>query len=177
MTDHFDQKPRRQAEYIKPPNLLKNKVGSGGLSEELLARAQEMLDENTVDFEPLAETYLNTLNISTAKAQSYIDLDGDHEEAIVGMLYPAMQLKANGGMFRYPLVTLMSDKLVQFLEVIAKIDPEVIELVLAYITAIRAMLASKITAANMPQGQSLVLAFDDACHRYFKKHPDNCNPL
>ena len=58
---HFDQVPRRKAEFIKPPNILKAKVGSGGLSEDILNKAQLLLENNTVDFQPLAEIYLNSL--------------------------------------------------------------------------------------------------------------------
>ena len=47
MNDHYSQKPRRNAEFIKPPNMLKTKVGTGGLSEEILSRAQDLLENNT----------------------------------------------------------------------------------------------------------------------------------
>ncbi len=56
------------------------------------------------------------------------------------MLYPAMQLKANGGMFRYPLITRISETLLQFLEVIAEPDQDAIEIVLAFHTTIQAVL-------------------------------------
>lgn len=176
MTEHFDQKPRRRAEFIKPPNLVKAKVGSGGLGEDILAKAQNLLENNTLDFEPLAEMYLASLSLAIEKAKSVIGFDGDHEVAIVGMLYPTMQLKANGGMFHYPLVTDLSDKQVQFLEVIEKIDVDVMDLASAFITTIRAVLASKILDQRNPKGRELVIALDDACRRYFTKHPYNRNP-
>ena len=43
------------------PNTLKAKVGSGGLSEDILNKAQALLENNTVDFQPLAEMYLTAL--------------------------------------------------------------------------------------------------------------------
>ena len=58
---HFSQKPRRKAEFFNPPNLIKQKVGSGGLNEEILNKAQAMLENNTVDFRPLGEMYLDAL--------------------------------------------------------------------------------------------------------------------
>jgi hypothetical protein len=116
MTDkHFSQKPRRKAEFIKPPNMLKTKVGTGGLSDDILNKAEDLLENNTVDFQPLAEMYLAGLmkGIELAKEADPAD---DQEYVISRMLYPGMQLKANGGMFHYPLVTRIADKLIQFLE-------------------------------------------------------------
>lgn len=176
MSSHFDQVPRRRAEFIKPPNPLKGKVGSGGIAADILSKAQQVLESNTMDFGPLAEVYLTTLSDAIDRSGAVVGTDGDHETAIIGMLYPTMQLKANGGMFHYPLVTRLSDKLVQFLEVIEKVDGDVMELMTAFITTVRVVLASKIMKESDPQGRELVMAMDDACRRYFAKHPYNRNP-
>ena len=62
---------------------------------------------------PLAEMYLSSLmkGIDLAKNPPS---SHDKEYVISTMLYPGMQLKANGGMFHYPLVTTIADKLIQF---------------------------------------------------------------
>lgn len=175
MSEHFDQTPRRRAEFVRPPNLLKSKVGAGGLSEEILARAQETLERNSLDFHPLADMYLTALSAAIDHARG-IRPGEDHESYIVAMLYPTMQLKANGGMFHYPLVTQLAHKQVQFLEVIEKIDPDVIELILAFMTSIQAIMAGQITSDGGPRGRELVAALDEACRRYFHKNPDSDPP-
>jgi hypothetical protein len=175
--DHFEQKPRRRAEFIKPPNTVKAKVGSGGLSESLLNKAQQILENNTTDFAPLAEMYLTSLQNAIDQAKVLVGFQGDHEMAITAMIYPAMQLKANGAMFHFPIVTLLADKKVQFLEVIESIDQDVIDLSNAFIVTIRAVLASQIREHKHPQGQELLSALDGACRRYFTRHPENKNPL
>lgn len=174
---HFAQKPRRQAEFIRPPTELKEKVGTGGLGNTILAKAQEMLEHNSIDFSPLAEMYLNTLSKAIENARGIIPVRDHHETAITIMIYPAMQLKANGGMFKFPIVTMLADKMVQFLEVIDTIDTDVVDLVEAFIITIRAVLASKIHDNKHPQGQELLSALDGACRRYFTRHPENRNPL
>lgn len=174
---HFAQKPRRQAEFIPPPHQLKVKVGSGGLGEDVLAKAQEILENNSTDFGPLAEMYLNTLSKALEGARSAIPMREHHEVAITVMIYPAMQLKANGGMFHFPIVTMLADKMVQFLEVIDTIDHDVIDLAEAFIITIRAVLASQIHDTRHPQGQELLSALDGACRRYFTRHPENRNPI
>ncbi len=173
--DHFNQQPRRRAEFITPPNVLKSKVGSGGLSEAILNKAQELLESNTVDFLPLAEIYLESLmkGIEGAKNANFND---DPETLIIAMLYPGMQLKANGGMFHYPLVTKIADKLIQFLEVIETPDAEVIEIILAYHTTIRAVVLGRIKGDGGRHGMELIDALNDACMRYFEKKPEGIKP-
>lgn len=172
MPTHFDQQPRRKAEFIKPPNILKAKVGTGGLSEAILDKAQALLENNTVDFQPLAEMYLNSLmkGIDFAKNASP---DENEEYVIASMLYPGMQLKANGGMFHYPLVTKIADKLIQYLEVIERADIEAVEIVLAFHTTIRAVVLGRIKGDGGRHGQELIEALHDACVRYFEKNPEN----
>ena len=170
---HFNQPQKRKAEFIKPPNTLKAKVGSGGLSEDILEKAQALLENNAVDFQPLAEIYLNTMIKGIEHASARANDDEDPEVIIASMLYPAMQLKANGGMFHYPLVTSIADKLVQFLEVIEDADIDAIEIVLAFHTTIRAVILGKITGTGGRHGDELISALDHACMRYFEKYPEN----
>lgn len=169
--DHYNQTPRRKAEFITPPNTLKAKVGSGGLSDAILNKAQELLENNTVDFLPLGEMYLNTLMKGIDKAKN-AHPDEDQEHLITSMLYPAMQLKANGGMFHYQLVTKIADRLIQYLEVIESADTEALEIVLAFHTTIRAVILGRITGDGGRHGAELIDALDEACVRYFERHPN-----
>lgn len=167
-TEHYNQKPVRRAEFIKPPNRLKEKVGSGGLSEDILNKAQALLENNTVDFLPLAEIYLSNLMNGIELAKNYHP-SNDLEEYIAHMLYPGMQLKANGGMFQYPLVTHIADKLIQFLEVLESVDIEAIEIILAFHTTIRAVVLGKIKGDGGHHGEELMGALNEACVRYFQR--------
>lgn len=172
---HYNQAPRRKAEFTKPPNILKDKVGSGGLGDEILAKAQKLLEENTVDFAPLGEMYLSALiqGVETTKNAGAAE---DNEYLISCMLYPAMQLKANGGMFHYPLITRVADKLIQFLEVIDEPDIEAIEIVMAFHTTMQAILKGNISGDAGKHGEELLKALDSACLRYFEKYPENKTP-
>ena len=169
--EHFNRKPRRNAEFINPPNIMKQKAGFGGLSEDILDKAQKLLEENSENFVPLAHLYLTTLmqGIEMAKGYSHAD---DTEQVIANMLYPAMQLKANGGMFHYNLVTRIADKLVGFLEVLDEPEIEAVEIVLAFHTAIHAVIHGQITGNGGEKGEELLVALNDACLRYFERHPD-----
>ena len=97
----------------------------------------------------------------------------DGEILIVGMFYPAMQLKAGGAMCAYPLVTRIADKLIQFLEVIVEPDKKAIEIVLAFHTTIRVVLTGRVTGFGGKHGDELVQALEGACLRYFEHYPEN----
>lgn len=171
-TIHFNQKPRRKAEFFNPPNVLKRKVGTGGLSEEILNKAQAMLENNTVDFRPLGEMYLDALTKGVEQARTP-PKGMETEHIIAAILYPATQLKANGGMFHYQLITNIADKLIQYLEVIARVDEESLEIIQAYHTTIRAILLGQIKGDGGMHGAELMQALVNACYRYFEKNPDN----
>lgn len=166
--EHYNQVPKRKAEFITPPNNLKAKVGSGGLSDDIIEKAQALLENNTVDFLPLGEMYLQNL-MKAIEYSKDAHIDEDHEHLITSMLYPAMQLKANGGMFHYPLVTQIADKLIQYLEVIEAADIEALEIVMAFHTTIRAVILGRITGDGGKHGEELIDALDKACLRYFEK--------
>lgn len=169
---YYNQKRLRKAEFVMPPNSLKAKVGSGGLSDSIIDKAQRLLENNTIDFQPLAEMYLSSLKSGINRGKEAGAKD-DKEHIISAMLYPAMQLKANGAMFHYPLVTKIADRLVHFLEVIADLDIDAIEIVLAFHTTIRAVVMGRITGDGGTHGQDLFDALDEACMRYFERAPYN----
>lgn len=170
---YFNQPQQRKAEFINPPNILKSKVGSGGLSDEIIKRAQILLEENTTDFKPLAAMYLTSMQNGIEAAKGETVDHNDHEiveEAIAGILYPAMQLKANGAMFQYHLVSDIAEKLVYFLEVISEIDIEALEIILAFHTTLKAVINGEIKGSGGEHGDDLLVALNNACLRYFDKN-------
>ena len=69
-SEHFNQKPRRKAEFIKPLNLLRSKAGYGGLDDEILNKAQALLENNSVEFLPMAEIYLSGMMRGIERARN-----------------------------------------------------------------------------------------------------------
>lgn len=174
MKQHYDYKPRRRAEYITPPNKIKKKVGSGGLSEEILNKAQMLLETNAVDFIPLAQAYLEQLQEGIDIASEPFH-ENNTEYVISTMLYPAMQLKANGGMFHYPLVTKIADRVIQFLEVIETPDPEVVAIIQSFHKTVALVVREKIQGDGGERAKALMMNLENACqsylNRYAAQHP------
>lgn len=169
---HFDQEPRRKAEFFMPKNALKEQVGTGGLSDEVLMRAQRIFDNHTEDFRPLAEVYLDNIKESMDEAKKAKD-DSNSEELITNLLMPCVQLKSNGTMFHYPLITRVANRFIEFMEVIDSLDPKAIEIVGAFHSTIKIILAEQIKDSSAPQGEALVEELNSACMRYFEKKKNN----
>jgi len=163
--EFMDQKKVRNAELLIPPNQLKAKIGSGGIDETVLVKAQELLESNTIDFKPIALMLVDLLHesISDAKAGTVTG-----EKAVEGMLYPAMQLKAQGGMFHYPLISEIANILVNFLETVVFVDKDMIDIVVAHKMSMNAVIASQIKGDGGKVGRELRDALLDACARYYK---------
>ncbi len=166
---HFHQTPRRKAEFFNPPNTLKEKVGHGGLTEEVLKKAQGLLENNTYEYRPMGEMALDAMLKAITEARR--PGDRKQEALINSLLFPTMQLKTNGGMFHYQLVTKIADRLVQFLEVIETLDESAIEVIEGFYTTMRAIFIAQLKGDGGIKGQQLYLALVDACMRYFDKFP------
>ncbi len=169
-TPFEDQPKRRKAEFITPPNVLKQKVGSGGIDEKILAEAQQTLEDNTTDFKPIAADFIHMLN-QTIQRITQETTRG--EPAIEALIYPAMQLKAHGSMFHFPLVTAISDILINFLETIDDIDDTVLEIVTAHQMTLSVVISTDMTGDGGAQGQSLKTSLLAACSRYYKTRKVN----
>lgn len=171
--DHFNMKPRRKAEFHTPPNRIKSKVGTGGLADDILNKAEALLENNTVDFRPFGELYLESITRGVDVVRDLPGSETSDEYHISNILFPAMQLKANGGMFHYNLVTSIADRMIQFLEVIEVLDHDALEIVKAFQTTIRAILLGQIRGDGGARGQELLDALNAACYRYLEKYPEN----
>lgn len=172
---YFDQKRKREAEFINVPNDLRNKVGTGGLDQNILEKAQALIDNNSIDFTSSAQRYLTALREGVRLLQTQrhrFETDG----LLATIAQPAMQLKANGAMFGFPLVTKIADLLIHFIEVLDRIDDEAIDVIRGFGTALNAVIVGNIRGNGGNEGNDLYQALEDACQRYFKKNKAEKTP-
>lgn len=172
MDEHFNLAPRRRGDVISPPNTLKEKVGSGGLDESVLKKAQQVIDEADVDFKPLGEEYLIAIRIGMNLAKQENRTEED-EEVIETMLFPSMQMKANAGMFGFPLISRIASVLVQFLEVIKIPNNDALDIVEVFETSFKLILEEKVPKNDRKYANGLEEELRGACMRYFRKHAEN----
>ena len=153
----------RTARFIKPPNILKQKVGTGGIDESLLDKSQTFIENTTLDFAPIAEGFLKEFSALIKKAKT-------GKSSIEKIVAPIMQLKANGGMFRYRLLSDVADICLQFLEGIEGLNKDSIEVLEAHERTLQLIVMHQLKGDGGNEGYALVKELDKACRRYFKKH-------
>jgi len=157
-------KPR----FINPPNKLKEKVGHGGIPSDLLTKGQEYIEKNPVDFEPYAEKFIKRIEKDLEKA---LELQKkDQQKAIDILSQPVMELKANGGMFQYQLISMIADVLLKFLDTVKTIDKDVIAIIKAHNNTLGIIINNKLKGDGGPEGAALTNELHSACQRYHKKH-------
>lgn len=161
-----EEKPRKPR-FIKPPNKLKQKVGHGGIDEKLLEKGQKAIETADLDFLPYAQTYLKQLSESTQRARESNDNLKETKDKIIA---PVMQLKANGGMFQYQLVSDVADIALQFLEAIEDINDDAFDVLRAHENTMNAIISNKLKGDGGREGYALVKELDQACKRYFAKY-------
>lgn len=155
-----------KARIIKANHLLQNKVGMGTVDAEKIEKSQELIDNNRVDFKPMAQAYLTELEaaITTTKQGDISDA-----EAIQKLIEPVMQLKANGLMFDYGLVSALARIMLDFLEAIDTLDKDVIDIIEAHYTTIKAIINNSMSGDGGEFGREVTNEIREACKRYFSK--------
>jgi len=154
-------------QIVMPENQLKNKLGRGGCVSERVERAQLFIDYNDIDFVPLARKMLVLLENGIEGAKG-TDIDG--EDAVFLMLYPAMQLNAQGAMFQFPLISKICDVLVNFLEVMEVFNQDAIDIVTAHHDAVQHILDNNIRENGSDLEKAMYDNLVAACNRYYKKY-------
>lgn len=154
------------AKIFIPKNQLKEKVGNGGFNAESIKKAQKTIDENVVDFQPIAKNYLSKIKL----AISEFDSDQDGEVLYTKLLDELTQLRAQGSMFQYPAITAITDTVVDLLDSLKKVDSKIIEIVNAYEQSANILIVSKIKSENDKVCKALVLELRTVCAKYKEQY-------
>lgn len=158
------------AEFITPPNTLKQKIGTGGLSKEVLDKAQNVIEDAVQDYPPVAAEDLKKLQAGIDELKKN---DENKEKAFYEIQAASIDLKSNGAMFGYPLVSQMANSLLTYVENIKdnikEIDNAAIEIIQGHHNSIKAVVDTRQSGEVDEGGKALVAALSDAAKRYYKK--------
>lgn len=157
---------KKKAKFTKPPNIFKKKVGSGGINEVLLVKSQEAIDKSAFDFTPYARQFLEQIAAAVKAAKSKDDVKDAKEKLIA----PIMQLKANGGMFRYQLLSDIANIALQFLESVEEINGDTFDVIKAHENTLKIIITNKLLGRGGREGTALITELENACQRYFTKY-------
>ena len=155
----------RRARVIKADYLLKDKIGTGSIDEEVVDLCQAILDNNPFDFSPIALEQLTILKHVIEQTKNH---ELTRDEATDKMTECIMQLKANAPMFGYELVGRLANIMLSFLESISEIDDHAIEIVSAHHDTLHAIITKEMKGKGGEAGKQFETELKNACQRYFK---------
>ena len=151
----------------KASKLLQSKTGVGIVDSQTVQKAQKSLEQKKVAFEPMAQQFLENMAVILQNAKN--KKDGDFSAIKRDLTNTIMQLKANGKMFDYPLITDLADMLLLFLESIPALDRDVIELININHKTLNLIIKNKMQGDAGPTGEALKTEIRSACQRYMAK--------
>lgn len=155
-----------KAKIIKANKILQAKVGMGPLDERAVRRSQTIIDENDVEFGPLAAQYLDQLlnaidGIRTGRLVAH--------ESLQTLTECVMQLKANAGIFHYRLIGNLANVMLGFLEHVKNLDSDALAIITAHHKTLSVIVAKRMKGDGGLYGQQLEEELKNACARYFSR--------
>lgn len=159
----------RKARVIKANTILQAKVGLGPLDDKVLGRCQDVMENNKIDFSPVAKEYLAMLaDTITMTREGKLS----HNDAIQAMANPVMQLKAHASMFHYTLVGKLANIMLSFLESVETIDNDVIDIVDAHHKTLKTIISKRLSGDGGNGGETLKAELIEVIRRYNSKRKD-----
>lgn len=152
---------------IKVNNILRQKIGPNAkITQDQIEKAQEIIDNPRIDFEPYAIQYVRNIEnaIYAAADENYM-----REEDYDKITMPLTEIKGQAGMFGNKLASELSTHLLRFLEHYKRLDRDVLQIVAIYCKSIRASYAAKLFDTDKTAGRNLLTEMQYAMQRYDKK--------
>lgn len=162
-----DEEQRQKVRYYNPPNILRQKCGIGGFDPVRIQKAEKLIDNQKVDFHPIAQDILARLKVAIKGAEK---MKKPEKKAINEISGPVMDLKANGTMFGYDLVSEIAGVLLNFLENIKELNDDGFDVVNIHHRTLETIITNKLKGDGGPEGRALAQELYLACQRYKKKH-------
>ena len=157
----------KNAKFHNPPNKLREKVGYGGLEPTRLERAEAFIEENELDFTPYAESLIKRLDAIIKDLKSG---DISHEEGRGALIRSIMEIKANGGMFKFMLLSEIADVILNFLENIEETNDDAMNIIDAHQNTVKVIVGNQLTGSGGREGKAISMELYAACNRYYEKY-------
>lgn len=155
-----------EAKIIAASKELQKRVGTGKIDEKVIESAQRVMDENKVDFGPVAAPHLKEIQAALNEAKAHPD---DHKAIMESLRTPIMNLKANAGTFNFNLISDLTGAVLMFLENVKEPDKKILQIVDLLHKTILLILAYDISGDGGELGKELLEAFTEVCHTHQKK--------
>lgn len=155
--------PRR----IKATDHLRQKIGPiATIDEKKIAIAQRNIDTPKIDYAPYALDLVKALRRIIEELRS---MDYDREREYNRVSGPIAQLKGESAMFGNTLSSVISAKVLRFLEHFKRLDNDVMDILEAYCHAITIAYEKSLNDPDTPQARKLSEELNGAMERYIAK--------
>lgn len=158
-----------EVEYIPPSPALKQKAGSGGIPDHLIERGQSQINDNKVDFVPIADKYIKDIRALLQKIRDEKS-SNKKKKLIQQIILSIMQLKAHGGMFNYPVITNISNYILRFVEGNENINEDLFKIIEAHNNTIELVTSQQVKKENDVRAIALTQELQGVIERYQKKY-------
>ena len=152
-------------EVFMPPNILKAKVGSGGLDASVIKRAEEAVDELKDEFASWMTEDVQRL------ADARNTYEANRSQASLGTLYRAAHdLKGQAATFDFPLVARVASSLCKLTDESEQSLEMPLTLIDAHVDAIKVIVRDGIRDAGNSVANVLAEELERQVTAYLKKH-------
>ncbi|MCB9988860.1 MAG: hypothetical protein H6868_05930 [Rhodospirillales bacterium] len=162
----MDDTPKKKVTRIPASRELQSRVGTGEVDKKAIGQAQDVIENNKVDFEPIAKPYLAELRRIVQDARDG-KLSGPELADLITQ--PIMNLKANAGTFNYPVISSLTGTVLMFMDTVKKVDNDIIDIADNLQKAVMVVIHQKMSGDGGPAGQALAKEFASVCQRYIDR--------
>lgn len=149
-----------QAQVIRPPQTLQNKVekgGPGAVDLDALAKAEDVIAN-------LADDYLDWVREDLVRLEAAYDQlkagDGDVKDNLENIFQIAHDMKGQGGSFGYDLMTAIGDQLCRLVEKMENVGPREFNMVRVHIDAMRVVITKSLKGDGGDEGRQLLMGLE-----------------
>lgn len=161
------KKKGAKAKFYNPPNTLRTKAGYGGMDHAVMERAEDFIQKNDVDFTSYARAILERLD----RALEVVRIEENRTKESVGrVIGPIMEMKANGAMFKFDLLSDVADIALDFLENLDGFNDDAYEIVSIHRRTLSIIISNQLRGSGGKQGKLLISELHEACQRYNKRY-------
>lgn len=134
------KKPAAKAEIVTVPHSIRSKVSGGGpLSDEMLEKAENVIEEHGADYVTRAQAQIESLIQTVRTAREKVE---SRPELFGKIFQKSHDIRGMGSTFGYDLVTEIGASLCNFVEGLEQHDDDAMEVVGAHVDALRAVIAN-----------------------------------
>lgn len=160
----------QNVKVYKASQVLKNRIGLVRVDDMTKQRCQQVIEDNTQDFKPMAQVFLDRLMKAVTHAS---DGTVDMAKRKAAVTEPIMELKANAKMFKFDLVGDLANIMLSFVEAISRLDSDAVSILSAHQRTLSAIVTKGLRGDGGAVGHEMVKELRAVCERYFKKRALN----